>query len=122
MHHLYQILRFQMLLTFYKDPACQDINPKDHCYASNPSCPPNYYESDEIGNVNNMQISIIIAAVIGTVLFLFSLWLVFCYKKTGTFFYLFIHRPHCFHNFIICHWRQMSQGDNHVVYYSFQTS
>lgn len=41
---------FCIVLYYFTDPACQDINTHDHCYVSDPSCP-SHLDSSSTSNV-----------------------------------------------------------------------
>lgn len=55
------------LFVYSKDPSCQDINTKFHCYVSDPNCPPKQHTGEQSNQYTGVYVIIIIGFLLANI-------------------------------------------------------
>lgn len=65
------------LFVYSKDPACQDINTKFHCYVADPDCPPKQHT----GELSNQYTFVYVIVIFGFFLAIFGFIMIYLLKR-----------------------------------------
>lgn len=73
---------FSIVLYYFTDPACQDINTHDHCYVSDPSCPPQTFnEQLNSYSTSNVDVVLLVCALVYVTVAIFLIVVVWNRKR-----------------------------------------
>lgn len=65
------------LFVYSKDPSCQDINTKFHCYVSDPNCPPKQHTGEQ----SNQYIGVYVIIIFGFLLAIVGFIMIYLWRR-----------------------------------------